>query len=154
MKIRRKQIEKVPLDMTPMIDVVFQLMAFFIMTFSVVTAEGDFNIKMPLAAGGPPVDSIENVPVTVRMEADASGQLARLRLGDRDLNGDFGQLRAEVLSLSSGSEDSGVVVELDSDYELDYRYTVDALTAVTGYRNRDGQIIRVLDNVRFAKPRK
>ena len=42
--------EKITLQMAPMIDVVFQLLVFFIMTFKIVTLEGDFNIRMPLAA--------------------------------------------------------------------------------------------------------
>ena len=42
--------DKIPIDMTPMIDIVFQLLTFFCMTLRVSEAEGDFNIKMPLAA--------------------------------------------------------------------------------------------------------
>jgi biopolymer transport protein ExbD len=42
--------DKIELQMTPMIDIVFQLLVFFIMTFKIVSQEGDFNIKMPLAA--------------------------------------------------------------------------------------------------------
>lgn len=156
MKISRKSLEKIPIDMTPMIDVVFQLMAFFIMTFSVVAAEGDFNVKMPLGVGPAPDFPIENIPVAVRLEADERGELLRLKLGDRDLGRDFALLRAEIQSLSpmDGPDGSTIRVEIDSDYGLDYRYTVDALTAVTGYRNRDGQIIKLLDQVRFAAPRK
>lgn len=157
MKINRKSVEKVPIDMTPMIDVVFQLMAFFIMTFSVVVPEGDFTVKMPLKAG-PQETLVQHVPVTVRLEADSEGQLRRLKLGDRDLGVDFALLRAEIQSLApmeaQGDESLAIQVEIDSDYGLDYRYTVDALTAVTGYRNRDGQIIQLLDHVRFAAPRK
>ena len=41
---------KVPIDMTPMIDIVFQLLTFFVMTLKIATSEGDFNIKMPRAA--------------------------------------------------------------------------------------------------------
>ena len=42
--------EKIELQMTPMIDIVFQLLVFFIMTFKIVAQEGDFNVKMPLAS--------------------------------------------------------------------------------------------------------
>ena len=55
MKIRGKRPskdEKIELQMTPMIDIVFQLLVFFIMTFNVVAQEGDFNIRMP-AVGAP-----------------------------------------------------------------------------------------------------
>jgi biopolymer transport protein ExbD len=59
MKVRNSggnKSEKVEIPMTPMIDIVFQLLVFFIMTFKIVSQEGDFNIKMPLAAmsEGPP----------------------------------------------------------------------------------------------------
>ena len=53
MKVRNVQSnadEKVEVQMTPMIDIVFQLLIFFIMTFKIVAQEGDFNIKMPLSA--------------------------------------------------------------------------------------------------------
>ena len=53
MKIRNRDDrseDKIELQMTPMIDIVFQLLVFFIMTFKIVTQEGDFNIKMPLAS--------------------------------------------------------------------------------------------------------
>jgi biopolymer transport protein ExbD len=52
MKVRNSggKNEKVEIPMTPMIDIVFQLLVFFIMTFKIVSQEGDFNIKMPLAA--------------------------------------------------------------------------------------------------------
>ena len=42
--------DKIELQMTPMIDIVFQLLVFFIMTFKIVAQEGDFNIKMPVSA--------------------------------------------------------------------------------------------------------
>ena len=44
---------KIELQMTPMIDVVFQLLVFFLFTFRIATQEGDFNIKMPLATYSP-----------------------------------------------------------------------------------------------------
>ncbi len=51
MKIRNThRPEKIELQMTPMIDIVFQLLIFFIMTFKIVEVEGDFNIKMPASA--------------------------------------------------------------------------------------------------------
>ena len=52
--------EKIELQMTPMIDIVFLLLIFFVMTFKIVAAEGDFNIKMPLARpdSGTPDESL------------------------------------------------------------------------------------------------
>ncbi len=39
---------RVDIQMTPMIDVVFQLLTFFLMSFRVAAAEGDFNLLLPL----------------------------------------------------------------------------------------------------------
>ena len=54
--VQRRAGEEIELQMTPMIDIVFQLLIFFIMTFKIIAPEGDFNIKMPLSApsDGPP----------------------------------------------------------------------------------------------------
>ncbi len=64
---------KVELMMTPMIDVVFQLLTFFIMTFKITAPEGDFFIKMPQAApsAGVPSD-VQLPPIKVRMTAGAN----------------------------------------------------------------------------------
>jgi len=84
MKVRHSQRKgsKIELQMTPMIDIVFQLLVFFIMTFKIVTPEGDFNIKMPLdapARGQPDPDMIP--PIRVRLESHASGNLANIKMG-------------------------------------------------------------------------
>src|SRR6185295_19881794 len=80
--------DKIPIDMTPMIDIVFQLLTFFCMTLRVSTAEGDFNIKMPLAAprAGLP-DPNQLPPMKVRMRADGNGNLVELSLHDRAFSG-------------------------------------------------------------------
>ena len=50
MKIRRDvEQEKHELNMTSMIDIVFLLLIFFVMTFKIVELEGDFSVRMPLA---------------------------------------------------------------------------------------------------------
>ena len=50
MRLSSEPPEEIKLNMTAMIDIVFQLLVFFIMTFKVVALEGDFNVKMPLAS--------------------------------------------------------------------------------------------------------
>src|SRR5436305_11715771 len=80
--------DKIPIDMTPMIDIVFQLLTFFCMTLRVSSAEGDFNIKMPLSATSAGIpDPNQLPPMKVRMRADASGNLAELTLNDRAFTG-------------------------------------------------------------------
>src|ERR1700752_4196269 len=80
--------DKIPIDMTPMIDIVFQLLSFFCMTLRVASAEGDFNIKMPSVASRPGTpDSNQVPPLKVRMRADASGNLVELMLNERSFSG-------------------------------------------------------------------
>ena len=90
---------KIELMMTPMIDVVFQLLTFFIMSFKIVAPEGDFFIKMPLAApsAGVPSD-LQLPPIKVRMTAGPGGELAGLYLSERRL-GNFNELRDQVRAL-------------------------------------------------------
>src|SRR5436190_22853582 len=79
--------DKIPIDMTPMIDIVFQLLTFFCMTLRVAEAEGDFNIKMPLAApraGNP--DPNQLPAMKVRMRADSKGNLTDVVLNERSFN--------------------------------------------------------------------
>lgn len=43
---RESSFERINPDMTPMIDVVFQLLTFFMLTLKSVIPEGDFDIRM------------------------------------------------------------------------------------------------------------
>ena len=87
-KTQRRADEKVQLMMTPMIDIVFLLLVFFILTFKIAEPEGDFNIKMPQAAPveGPPADT-QLQPIKILMTAHppghGEGHLAALRMGER-----------------------------------------------------------------------
>jgi biopolymer transport protein ExbD len=69
--------EKIDIPMTPMIDMVFQLLVFFIMNFKVVEMEGDFNVKMPLA-GNVVASNDPNLLQDMRLTltADEDGNLA------------------------------------------------------------------------------
>lgn len=151
---RRPSADKVPLDMTPMIDIVFQLQAFFIMTFSITANEGDFGIRMPLTAVEPaePTD----IPPTLKVELKAAddGSLAALTLGDRQLSG-VPELRGEIqgLVLGEGGRAAEYEVEFACDYGLKYEHVINAVTAITGYRDRQGTIIKLIDKVRFAPSR-
>lgn len=147
--------DKIPIDMTPMIDIVFQLMAFFIMTLKVVVHEGDFSIKMPIAAqGGPPPIGLP--PIQVRLIADGNGRLNDVQLGARGLGADLAALRAAVLEIvgegdASLSHEAQVVI--DADFDLRYEYVMKAITAVSGYRGADGRVVPLVQKIEFAPPR-
>ena len=148
--------DKIPIDMTPMIDIVFQLLSFFCMTLRVANAEGDFNIKMPLAAraAGAP-DPNQLPPMKVRMRADGNGNLVDLLLNERSFSGPtrFKQLHNHIASLvGDGSMAASAEVELDCDYNLKYSNVIEAITAVSGDVSPDGQVIKLVEKIKFAPP--
>ena len=149
--------DKIPIDMTPMIDIVFQLLTFFCMTLKVAALEGDFSIKMPLAApsqGRPDPNVIP--PMKVRLRADSTGRLAELTLNDRAFNGPdrWQQLHQQIAGLvGEGSVASSAEVELDCDFNLKYEHVIEAITAVSGRMGPDGQIIKLVEKIKFAPPR-
>ncbi len=161
MKIRKSQAagnDKVELQMTPMIDVVFQLLTFFIMSFKIVTEEGDFNIKMPIAAPreGNPDESLP--PMKVRLRADGGGELLGMTLNDNNFGTSFDSLREYIISIVGDDRGPGSIqetaeVELDCDYDLKYKNVVEAITAVSGYKQGDA-IVKLVEKIKFSPPRK
>lgn len=156
-KIKKRGLpDKIPIDMTPMIDIVFQLLTFFCMTLKVSEEEGDFNIKMPLAAprAGVP-DPNQLPPMKVRMRADPSGELIDLVLNERSFSGPtrFKQLHNHIASLvGDGNLAQSAEVELDCDYALKYEYVIEAITAVSGTPTGDG-VIKLVEKIKFSPPR-
>jgi biopolymer transport protein ExbD len=150
---------KVELNMTPMIDVVFQLMIFFMLTLKITSAEGDFSVNMPpRKAGGPPRDPVSEVKV--RLTANTDGTLADLRLGRRSLGAAdraFADLNSEIVGLYGPPGNplmQDVPVEIDADYDLNYQAVVKAITACTGRIDpATRQVIRYVEKIKFAPPR-
>ena len=157
MKIRGKKNEdKVELMMTPMIDIVFQLLVFFVMTFKIVEPEGDFNIKMPIAAPSQGIPDDTNPPVTIRLTADANGDIESVVYGQRRMS-DFDQLRQEIRGLvgddaGPGSGAAEQEVELDCDYNLKFENVIKTITQVSGYIE-GGRVVKLIEKIKFAPPR-
>ena len=78
---------KIPIDMTPMIDVVFQLLTFFMLTLKTVVVEGDFNIRMPLGASAGAAEENPIPPIIVKMTATPEGRLAGVQMGGKSIMG-------------------------------------------------------------------
>ena len=167
MKVRnvgRRAGDKIELMMTPMIDIVFQLLIFFIMTFKIISPEGDFNVKMPIAAPseGTP-DETQLPPLKVRLAAGEGGRLRAIRLGDRTLDRREGflQLHKQIRQIVGDQGGPGSVaetteVELDCDYDLRFEYVIDAISALSGYVVDEGDrtsVVRLIEKIKFAPPR-
>ena len=108
--------EEVAFPVTPMLDMAFQLLAFFVLTFREPSRETRLDLYLPAAPAALPSGlrgtsdapalranpDLEN-DLVVRAEADARGRLRSLRLGESPLNSPAalgGRLRryAEVLA--------------------------------------------------------
>ena len=109
MKIRHTEHrEQLALQMTPMIDIVFQLMVFFVFTFKIALPEGDFNVRMP-AEAGMSAEPSETPLIKVRLRAGADRELAGVQLGDVAITGDnpFGELQPRIRGMVDDSAGPG-----------------------------------------------
>lgn len=150
---------KVEVPMAPMIDIVFQLLIFFMLNLRMMAPEGDFNIHLPQKFGGHP-DLVPSV-IKVGLHSDTEGRLSQLTLGTRDLGNDddaFERLNRAILQIVGQPGNPGandVEVELDADYECRYEYTVKAISRCTGRIDPEtGQMTRYVEKIKFAQPRK
>ncbi len=151
-------VDKVEQQMTPMIDIVFQLLTFFLFSFKISAVEGDFNVKMPAAATASSSIETPTLPLKVRLTADAAGNLAGIQLNDKAIS-DFAQLHANVISIVG--KDTGPnraadesEVELDCDYNLKYMNVVKAITSVSGYLAADNHVVKLIQKIKFSPPKR
>ena len=81
----RKQYPDSKLDMTPMIDVVFQLIIFFVVTAAMQNKALETNVRMAMAPNGP-VESVKD-PRTVLVDVveDGTIQVMKTRISEGQL---------------------------------------------------------------------
>ena len=149
--------DKIHIDMTPMIDVVFQLISFFMFSLKVVSPEGDFDIRMPLGrAANAVVDDQQVPPIRVKLSANQDGTLAGISMNG-NMIADFNELQKRVVELvGTGRGPDSLAdkteVEMDCDYGLNYADVVRAITAVSG-TVQDGQVVELIKKIKFAPPK-
>lgn len=77
------------LPITPMLDMAFQLLAFFVMTFNPTPAEGHLDMALPKIEGGesslapPPVLEDEAEELVVSVDANDRGEIAMIKLSSK-----------------------------------------------------------------------
>ena len=160
MKLDTEEPEEIQLNMTAMIDIVFQLLIFFIMTFKVVAQEGDFSIKMPLA--GQASSAVEDEPpelIRVLLRSGPEGIINSIQVDDDietltfgpdpELYNDLTDYIENKLA-GEGDPESGyeTEVEFDIDYGLKYGYTVRAIEAVSG-KVSGGKVKKLIEKIKF-----
>ncbi len=160
----QKTPEKIEPQMAPMIDVVFLLLIFFMLTLKIISPEGDFSINMPAVAQAQ-TETPKLLPdFKVRLFADvATGQLIEVRFGQRSLGTGsraFQLLQQTIKEQIAGSPYADEIeIEIDADFDLNYEHVISAVSACTGEvsgTTADGgtpKISRFVEKIKFAPPR-
>ena len=126
---------KVELQMTPMIDVVFQLLVFFLFSFKIVLVEGEIGVNMPPITAGARPQSEDVQPtekVKIKLSSAEDGALIRVRAGDNDL-GDSPSAITPYLKqhfVGPGGKADEVEVEIDADRRLLYHFVIRVTNAI------------------------
>ena len=153
--------DKIKIQMTPLIDLAFQLLAFFVLSYKVAAMEGDFDIKMPLgSAAGMSTDFETTVPMSIRLVADAKGNIADIRVNEERSFQSFDDLHRHIIATvgtegGPTGEGSGQEATIDADYSLKWSETIAAITAISGYvvDNRGRKdVVTLIQNIKFKPP--
>ncbi|MBC8873566.1 MAG: biopolymer transporter ExbD [Planctomycetes bacterium] len=144
------------IQMSSMIDIVFLLLIFFVMTFKIVAMEGEFRMKAPVQRGvGALV--VESSPIWIRLASDEDGRLASVRINNVQV-ANLAGLQNELIRITGDLRESGAGTDeleavLDCDYGLDYDHVVQAIGAIRGYKDHTGNVADLIQKVRFAPTR-
>lgn len=163
MKIRRGTSEgdsgKIEVQMAPMIDVVFQLLIFFMLTLKIIQPEGHFDINMPIGFSEQDPDEPPPQDIKVRLTANEDGSLQQVYFGANPLGSDspacFVRLTDSIARLvaGGGATADDIVVEIDAAYNLDYQYTLKAVSSCLGRIDPVTQRpVHYVSNIKFKPP--
>jgi len=157
-KSKESHTDEIQLNMTAMIDIVFQLLVFFIMTFKVTAMEADFNIRMPAPSKTESITKVEPIVIEVTLLADGQRNNSGINVSDgvktSNLSGEnkYAQLTAfvenRITQETDPSSQDEIEVEFIIDESLRYRYTVEAIEAVYG-RVENGEVKKLIQKIKF-----
>jgi biopolymer transport protein ExbD len=101
------------IDMTPMIDMTFQLITFFMFVMNFSEAEQDDRIQLPLSQLAKPVEGAMESPITLQLTNNGSVIYA----GEMVAVGDIGSYleREKTVMLDAGKEPSAATVIVRAD---------------------------------------
>jgi biopolymer transport protein ExbD len=154
-------LSKVEVPMAPMIDIVFQLLIFFMLNLKIIAPEGNFNINLPITAPSNAEQDVNLPDIKVGLRSDRDGNLTQLTLGGNNLGNDnaaFDRLNQEILKIIGRPGNpltKDIEVEIDSDFECQYKYIVKAISRCTGrFDPQTQKVARYVEKIKFAPPHK
>ncbi|MEO8495377.1 MAG: biopolymer transporter ExbD [Planctomycetota bacterium] len=137
------------LQMSSMIDIVFLLLVFFVMTFRITAQEGDFAMDGAAVVGTGHAAIATNLPLRLKLDAEPNGELMAMSLNGERVAG-FEDLQARLIGLETDGALRDVVLTLDCDSNLKYANVIAVLDHVTQYRDAAGERKALVGSTRFA----
>lgn len=130
MKFRRKARENVDIGLAPLIDVVFILLLFFVVT-TTFTRETQLKVDLPEAASGTPPEEAQKKQLEVVIDVDGSYSLNGKTLIKHDLNTLMGALAKEaggdtslpmIISADGKTPHQAVITAMDAAGKLGFAH--------------------------------
>ncbi|WP_263141796.1 biopolymer transporter ExbD [Pseudomonas alcaligenes] len=122
MKFRRKARENIEINLASLIDVVFILLLFFVVT-TTFTRETQLKVDLPEAASGTPVENTELKQLEISISADGTYALN----GQLLLKSDLDSLMAALQKESSG--DNSLPLSISADGKTPHQAVITAMDA-------------------------
>lgn len=142
------EVEELGLQLTPMIDVIFQLLIFFMVNIKFRTLEGLLKAFLPRADTAPPIDDPNKDQVFIKITENPPGTLMLL-VNNQPVGGTTEKQKYKSLEQKLGvikaSFPEMPPVIIDADARLPYKYVIYAL-------NVCGKLD--LENVMFMFPKR
>jgi biopolymer transport protein ExbD len=101
------------IDMTPMIDMTFQLITFFMFVMNFSEAEQDDRIQLPMSQLAKPVDGPIEKPITLQLANNGSVIYAGEMIGLRDVGGYLEQEKSVMIDAGKEPNTATVIVRAD-----------------------------------------
>jgi biopolymer transport protein ExbD len=137
------------LPMSSMIDIVFLLLVFLVMTFRVTSQEGDFEMERPDVAGSGRAEVTTNLPLQLELGATPEGELNAIALNGQRV-ASLHDLQLQLIALNADGALRDVVMTLDCEATLKYQNVITVLDHVTAYRDTTGQKKPLIASTKFA----
>ena len=104
---------KTDIDMTPMIDMTFQLITFFMFVMNFSEAEQDDRIQLPLSQLAKPVDGPVEKPITLQLTNAGSVIYAGELIGLQDISGYLEREKSVLTEAGRDPTTATVIVRAD-----------------------------------------
>jgi biopolymer transport protein ExbD len=101
------------IDMTPMIDMTFQLITFFMFVMNFSEAEQDDRIQLPMSQLAKPVDGPVEKPITLQLTNKGSLIYAGELIGMRDVGGYLEREKSVMIDAGKEPNAATVIVRAD-----------------------------------------